>query len=68
MASYLRDIEAYEMYGEKTTITMILETDTNTKATYQIGLDVLYQAYITDYIKISIDFNKTLCKSYTSIW
>ena len=47
---------------------MILDTDTNTKETNQIGLDMLYQADIADYIKRSIVFQEKICKSYTVVW
>ena len=56
------------MEDERTTRIMILDTDTNTKYTDQICLEMLYQAEITDYIKRSIDFNKNLRKSCTFIW
>ena len=47
---------------------MSLETDTNTKGTYQIGMDMLYQADIANYIKIIIEFKQSLRKSYTVVW
>ena len=41
---------------------MTLEGYPNIKETNQIGLEMLYQEYITDYIKIRIEFKKNLCK------
>ena len=46
---------------------MSLEMDCNTKETNQIGLYMLYQAYITNYINILIEFKQNFCKSYTII-
>ena len=56
------------MEDERPKIIMILEMDTNTRETDQIGLDVLYKADIADYIKRSKEFKQNLCKSYTFIW
>ena len=56
------------MEGEIPTIIMNLETDTNTRETNQIGLDILYQADITDYIKRSIYFKENIRNLYTVIW
>ena len=47
---------------------MSLETDHNTKETYQIGLDMIYQENITEYINIIMDFKQNLRKSYTVFW
>ena len=47
---------------------MSLETDTNAKDTDKIGMSMLYQAQITDYVKIINEFNKNLRKLYTVIW
>ena len=47
---------------------MIIETDSNTKYNYQIGLDMLYQEGITEYIKRSKYFKKNIRNSYTVIW
>ena len=55
------------MEGKRPKRIMILEMDSNTKETNKTSLDILYQADIIDYIKISIYFNKNLCKSYTFI-
>ena len=37
----LRDIEEYEMEGERSTIIMSLETDTNRRETNHISMDML---------------------------
>ena len=42
--------------------------DPNKRETDQIFMEMLYQAGITDYIKIIIWFNKNIHKSYTVIW
>ena len=48
------NLREYGMEGERPTRFVSLGTDTNTWGTDQIGLDMLYQAYITDCINISI--------------
>ena len=55
------------MEGERPTGIMSQETDPNTRETNQIVLDILYQAYITDYINRSIYFNQNLHNPYTVI-
>ena len=50
MESSLRDLEEYETEVERPTRIMSLETDPNMKETNKIGLDMLYQADITNYI------------------
>ena len=50
------------MEGERPTRITILETDPNTRETGKIGLDMLYQAEITDYIKKIIDLKENLHK------
>ena len=50
------------MEGEKPTIMMIQETDPRMKDTNQIGLGMVYQVNIANYIKRSIQFNKNLRK------
>ena len=67
VASSSRNLEEYEKEVERPTRVMILETKTNTRDTNQIGLDMLYQSYITGYIKRNIDLKKNLRKSYTVI-
>ena len=54
VASSLRDTEKYDMEVERHTRIISIEADTNIRETNQIGLDRLYQAEITDYIKRSI--------------
>ena len=44
------------------------DTDPKMKDTNKIGLGMVYQAEITNYIKISIDFKQNLHKSYTVVW
>ena len=56
------------MKGEITTRTMILETDTSTKETDKIVLDMLYQSDITYYTRRIKQFKKNLRKSYTIVW
>ena len=48
------DIEEYDMEGERTTRITSLDMYPNTKETNKIGLYMLYQSEITNYIKISI--------------
>ena len=64
VASPLRDLEEYGMEGERPKIIMSLEANPNKKDTDQIGLDMLYQANIADYIKRSIQFQEKLCNSW----
>ena len=68
VASSLMDLEEYDMEGEIPTRIMSLEANTNTKDTYQIGLDMIYQAEIANFIKRSIAFQQNLRKSYTVVW
>ena len=68
MENSLRDIEEYYMEGEITTRIMSIETDTNTRETYNISLEMIYQVDITDYIKRSIEFKQNLCNAYKVIW
>ena len=56
------------MECEIPTIIMILETGTKKGDTKQIGLEMLYQADITNYIKISKEFKQNPRKSCTVIW
>ena len=48
------DLEEYDMEGERATSITSLETDLNTRYINKIGMDMLYQADITHYIKRSI--------------
>ena len=70
VASSLIYLTEYEIEGERPTRIMIPETDPNTKETNQIGLVMLYQSDITNYIKISKEFKQNstnhiqLCSSY----
>ena len=68
VASSVRDIKEYDMKGERPTITMSLEADTNTRETNKIGPNMIYQEDITDYMKRSIYSNKNLRNSCTVIW
>ena len=68
VAIALSNIEEYYREGERTRTIMILETDPNTKETNKIGLDMIYQADITNYMKIIIEFKINLLKSYKAIW
>ena len=47
---------------------MILKKYPNTKETAQIGLDMLYQAEITNYINIRIEFKENLRRWYILVW
>ena len=53
-------IYEYDIEDEMPTRTMSLDADTNTKGTNQIGLDMIYQEDIEDYIKRSIEFKKNI--------
>ena len=55
------------MEGEIPTNTISLETDTNTRETDQIVMDMLYKADINDYISKIIKSEQNLCKSHTVI-
>ena len=68
VAGSLRYLEEYDTEGERPTILTSLYMDLNTGETDQIGLDMLYQPDITYYIKIIIEFEEKLRKSYTVIW
>ena len=46
---------------------MSLDTDPKTRETDKIGLDMIYQEDITNYIKRSMDFKQNLCKTYTVV-
>ena len=61
--SSLRDIEKYDLEGGIPTRIIILDTDPNTKDIDKIGLDMLYQSDISEYIKRSKEFKKNLRKS-----
>ena len=56
VASSSKDLKEYNSEGERSTRIMSLETDPNTKVIDQIVMDMLYQADITDYNKIIIEF------------
>ena len=56
--SSLRYLEESYMEGERFARIMRLETHPNTRQTYQIGLDMLYQPNINVYIKRIIEFKK----------
>ena len=68
VVSSLMYLEEYDIEGEITTRIMSLDTDTSMKETNQIGLDMLYQADIPNYIKINKEVKKNLRKSYTVLW
>ena len=68
VVSLLGVIREYDMEGERTIRIIRLEMYPNTRETDHIGLDIFYQANITDYIKRSTEFNQNLHKSYTVIW
>ena len=63
-----RDLEEYDVEGERPTRIMSLQTYPNTGDTNHIGLYMLYQANNTNYIKRSTEFKKNLRKSYTVLW
>ena len=43
VASSLRGLQQYDMEIDRPTRISIMDTDTNTKETYQIGLEMIYQ-------------------------
>ena len=61
-------IEEYDIEDKIPTIIMNLYMYPNTKDTDQIGLEIIFQADITNYIKIRIEFKQNLLKSYKVIW
>ena len=68
VASSLRYLEEYNMEGEIPTRIMRLDMDTNRREINHIGLDMLYQVDITNYINGNKDFKQNLRKSYTVMW
>ena len=65
----LRDIEEYDTKGEIPTRIMSLEADPNTRETNHIGLYMIYQEDITDYIKVNTELKQSFAshtKSYGS--
>ena len=54
MEKLLKCIEEYDMEGAITKIIMIPDTDTNKREIHNIGMGVLYQEDITDYINTII--------------
>ena len=42
--------------------------DINTRETNHIGMDMIYQAYITNYIKRKKYLKQNMCDSHTVIW
>ena len=60
-------IEEYDIEDKIPTIIMNLYMYSNTKDTDQIGLEMIFQADITNYIKIRIELKQNLLNSYKVI-
>ena len=68
IAISLRDLLLYNIEDDHPTHTISTETDTEKRKQDQLGLDMLYQAEIMDFIKVKKVFTSNVKKAYTVVW